>query len=236
MLFEDDALAGGADGLPAHESIQSLLGFFALASDYNAFPCGEAVRLDHHRKSKSRHGLEGIVKFSSDRKFRRRDVLALHEPLGENLPPFEPGRRLARANHGQPRLFKLVRDTRDERRLRADDRKVRRQLLGQLQGISGVRKVEWEALGLLGDPGVSRSAVNLFHVRAFTQLPGQRVLAPPGTEDEDFHSRALHYRHRVPFVNLRKASHPLSREANTPARSEERRVGKECRSRWSPYH
>ena len=22
----------------------------------------------------------------------------------------------------------------------------------------------------------------------------------------------------------------------TPARSEERRVGKECRSRWSPYH
>ena len=25
-------------------------------------------------------------------------------------------------------------------------------------------------------------------------------------------------------------------EAYTPARSEERRVGKECRSRWSPYH
>ena len=23
---------------------------------------------------------------------------------------------------------------------------------------------------------------------------------------------------------------------NDPARSEERRVGKECRSRWSPYH
>src|SRR3712207_9416406 len=25
-------------------------------------------------------------------------------------------------------------------------------------------------------------------------------------------------------------------EAGHPARSEERRVGKECRSRWSPYH
>ncbi len=25
-------------------------------------------------------------------------------------------------------------------------------------------------------------------------------------------------------------------EARTPLRSEERRVGKECRSRWSPYH
>src|SRR2546429_5688824 len=26
------------------------------------------------------------------------------------------------------------------------------------------------------------------------------------------------------------------RRFNRPARSEERRVGKECRSRWSPYH
>ena len=27
-----------------------------------------------------------------------------------------------------------------------------------------------------------------------------------------------------------------SNALNTTARSEERRVGKECRSRWSPYH
>ena len=27
-----------------------------------------------------------------------------------------------------------------------------------------------------------------------------------------------------------------NKRAVTPARSEERRVGKECRSRWSPYH
>ena len=29
---------------------------------------------------------------------------------------------------------------------------------------------------------------------------------------------------------------PLSKAARCPIRSEERRVGKECRSRWSPYH
>src|SRR3989441_11520679 len=29
---------------------------------------------------------------------------------------------------------------------------------------------------------------------------------------------------------------PISGSAYTYARSEERRVGKECRSRWSPYH
>src|SRR5260370_28069968 len=29
---------------------------------------------------------------------------------------------------------------------------------------------------------------------------------------------------------------PQTFEADVPERSEERRVGKECRSRWSPYH
>ena len=29
---------------------------------------------------------------------------------------------------------------------------------------------------------------------------------------------------------------PLEAKANKSRRSEERRVGKECRSRWSPYH
>ena len=28
----------------------------------------------------------------------------------------------------------------------------------------------------------------------------------------------------------------LSEQPEVPIRSEERRVGKECRSRWSPYH
>ena len=32
-----------------------------------------------------------------------------------------------------------------------------------------------------------------------------------------------------------KIGETLAREAK-PGRSEERRVGKECRSRWSPYH
>src|SRR2546427_13278223 len=32
------------------------------------------------------------------------------------------------------------------------------------------------------------------------------------------------------------AHSPGTASANGPPRSEERRVGKECRSRWSPYH
>src|SRR2546430_14825448 len=34
----------------------------------------------------------------------------------------------------------------------------------------------------------------------------------------------------------REAAHRLRSHANVIVRSEERRVGKECRSRWSPYH
>ena len=32
------------------------------------------------------------------------------------------------------------------------------------------------------------------------------------------------------------SANPLATEAGYAERSEERRVGKECRSRWSPYH
>ena len=37
------------------------------------------------------------------------------------------------------------------------------------------------------------------------------------------------------LFNIEKGGHIYSRITN-PTRSEERRVGKECRSRWSPYH
>ena len=44
---------------------------------------------------------------------------------------------------------------------------------------------------------------------------------------------AIHYNK---WVNLKKYLKNFSRMKHYPPRSEERRVGKECRSRWSPYH
>src|SRR5260370_35628602 len=40
------------------------------------------------------------------------------------------------------------------------------------------------------------------------------------------------------LAELRSTRHPLTDTADmaVSSRSEERRVGKECRSRWSPYH
>ena len=40
------------------------------------------------------------------------------------------------------------------------------------------------------------------------------------------------------LTRVRETAEPLYQDRDLPAsaRSEERRVGKECRSRWSPYH
>src|SRR5688572_28979429 len=39
----------------------------------------------------------------------------------------------------------------------------------------------------------------------------------------------------MPGLNGQQVTHQVTSE-HLPTRSEERRVGKECRSRWSPYH
>jgi len=51
------------------------------------------------------------------------------------------------------------------------------------------------------------------------------------TVDYERHGRA-YTRHRRPDPRIAARIHA----ALGDARSEERRVGKECRSRWSPYH
>ena len=48
---------------------------------------------------------------------------------------------------------------------------------------------------------------------------------------------AQHYLFGVPEErDLKKDDLVLVRNSRGEVRSEERRVGKECRSRWSPYH
>src|SRR2546427_11831274 len=37
-------------------------------------------------------------------------------------------------------------------------------------------------------------------------------------------------------INIQDCTRPVDPNAGNLLRSEERRVGKECRSRWSPYH
>ena len=60
------------------------------------------------------------------------------------------------------------------------------------------------------------------------------VLFAAGTRSEEIYQIA------APIFGIKVAKQPLDtevmKETYRTTRSEERRVGKECRSRWSPYH
>ena len=49
-------------------------------------------------------------------------------------------------------------------------------------------------------------------------------------------SAAVYYRLRAPLAELAEVLPVELAGHDAHRRSEERRVGKECRSRWSPYH
>src|SRR2546427_12269326 len=65
----------------------------------------------------------------------------------------------------------------------------------------------------------------LVDVRSTPEFVGE-IIAPPGMTETA--QRAGH----IPGAK----NVPWSKAVATDGRSEERRVGKECRSRWSPYH
>ena len=54
--------------------------------------------------------------------------------------------------------------------------------------------------------------------------------------DEQFGGRDAVYGLDVPLMKLVNVFKSAAQGYGTEKRSEERRVGKECRSRWSPYH
>src|SRR5690554_7065226 len=70
-------------------------------------------------------------------------------------------------------------------------------------------------------------------------LPGHPPQRPPGS-DRCYALRGNDQLYRLPLsqllVQLWQAERQLLRILDQGVRSEERRVGKECRSRWSPYH
>ena len=76
-----------------------------------------------------------------------------------------------------------------------------------------VGEIERDAFGLLRDAGIARRAIELVGERARGDLPGQRVLAPAGTEDEDVHAAPV----SVP-PGLDPAYHPSEQASPVAAR------------------
>src|SRR5688572_33091044 len=67
-----------------------------------------------------------------------------------------------------------------------------------------------------------------YEVKRYQRNP-QTMLAPPEL-------RAVHPLGKSPVITDDSASGGVTLAESGAIRSEERRVGKECRSRWAPYH
>jgi len=89
---------------------------------------------------------------------------------------------------------------------------------------------------LLGSGLITASALlEARNIQANCRTSLDRILISEGQFSADEMITALSRFHGLPRVDLARA--PATPElADLIPRSEERRVGKECRSRWSPYH
>src|SRR3712207_7448736 len=84
----------------------------------------------------------------------------------------------------------------------------------------------------IGVTGVQTCALPICKVPAFWRFGSNRSrkLRSP----DKIKNQGMEMRNRAGLTNLAVFFHFASKLGNL--RSEERRVGKECRSRWSPYH
>ena len=155
----------------------------------DAFAGCKPVRLDHDR-----HALLADVGLRGFRRRepligRGRDVVGAAQVLGEALRAFQPRSGLIRAERLDARRLEIVDDAGDQRRLRARPRRSRSLFALQKRDHRRmVGDVERDAFGLPRDAGVARRADKPVDQRACGQLPGQRVFAPAGAEEENVHA------------------------------------------------
>ena len=96
------------------------------------------------------------------------------------------------------------------------------------QDICKVKKIGNERRFMNGNQGISdgaiKSGIDIYY--AYPMTPATPVLVELAGKQEDENILVLELENEIAVANAGVGS----------ARSEERRVGKECRSRWSPYH
>ena len=113
--------------------------------------------------------------------------MPLQKALGKALAGLEHRRALRGTKDAEAALLKRIHNAQRERQLRSNNSQPR--LLGFHQAHHGVQVfgIHRNAACNLPDAAVARRANHFSHPRAARNRPGQRVLAPPGTKDQDFH-------------------------------------------------
>src|SRR5439155_25518958 len=120
-----------------------------------------------------------------------RDALLRAQILHEALRAFERGRRRTRPERGDALAFERIDQPADKRRLWPDDDKIDRTLLAELDDAFGVTRGNRDALGVFGDAGIARRAVEPVNQGRRGDRPDERVLAPARPDDKDPHRASL---------------------------------------------
>src|SRR3712207_7356428 len=85
------------------------------------------------------------------------------------------------------------------------------------------------------EDGIRDIGVTGVQTCALPILPAKALLSRLSSEAVDFFSSSRRFISSWPEMKIGERIHSVTTRSGY-FRSEERRVGKECRSRWSPYH
>ena len=131
-----------------------------------------------------------------------RNVVLLHQPFREILAGLDAGGCGGRSEYPQSSLFEGIGDSGGERDFRPHNRQVNTVFLRELHKFGNLCLLERNALGLGGDPGVSRSAEYLADTSGAAQSVHNGVLAATATDNQHVlgQERVQHYRFAVTLV------------------------------------
>ena len=190
-LLDDDGRAGGAELAPLHALGDRRVGLLQAGADDRALARGQPVGLDHQRRAQLAAVATGGGGIVERREARGRHAVSGHQRLGEGLGALD----------GAPR-------PRPARR-RSSPAARRRSASPATSGASGpttTRSTPWpvanatspsrivdhevQAARVARDARVAGRGPQMLEQRALRDLPGQRVLATAGADQQDSHRSA----------------------------------------------
>ncbi len=189
--LDDDRGAGGAEAAGEHRRADRRLRLFDAVRDRHPLAGGEPVGLDDDRRALGGDIGLGRRRIAKAAISRGRDGVPGAEILGEALRSLERGGRLARPEGGDAGRLQPVDQPGNQRLLGTDDDEIDAFRFAKSDQQVEIRCRNLDALGLLGDPGIARRAIELVAERRGADRPAQRMFAPPRADDQNPHAQRL---------------------------------------------
>src|SRR5205807_6646974 len=123
--------AGGAESLAAQHFGGYDGGFFASLGDDHALAGGQAIGFDHNRRMKKSERMLYFFRLMTHGEVRGRNVVALHEQLGEALARFQTRGGLGWPEDAQAAAGEFIHYAQSQRQLRADDGEIGVEAIGE---------------------------------------------------------------------------------------------------------